>query len=141
MRSISRLRAFAAMSALAVTTSGLITGMGYPSQGHPGLCSEFRIEHIQRDNGTAIEWSLRHRCWFGQQTDVVVTTLADGAEVDRHVMRSSTLEGRSARYVLLPPKPVCGTTKVRVEARYGDRSIGDLVSSEGILYVDPNDNC
>jgi hypothetical protein len=36
---------------------------------------------------------------------------------------------------------VCGTTRVRVEARYGDRSIGDLVSSEGVLYFDPDNDC
>ena len=84
---------------------------------------------------------MAHECWFGQQTDVVVTTFADGVERDRHVVSGSTLHGRSARYVLLPPKPLCGATTVRVEARYGDRSIGDLVSSEGVLYYDPDDNC
>jgi hypothetical protein len=151
MHGISRLRTRAAALAMAITTCGLVTGMGHPgqghpsqghpSQGHPGLCEEFRIDHIQRDYGAALEWSLRHRCWFGQQTEVVVTTFADGAEVDRHVIRNSTLDGRSSRYVLLPPKPVCGTTQVRVEARYGDRAIGDLVSSEGTLYYDPNDDC
>jgi hypothetical protein len=142
MRSISgRLRTIATAVALAGITAGLVTGMGYPSQGHPGLCDEFRIQHIQRDYGAAIEWSLAHECWFGQQTDVVVTTFADGAEVNRHIVRGSTLHGRSSRYVLLPPKPVCATTRVRVEARYGDRAIGDLVSSEGVLYFDPSDNC
>jgi hypothetical protein len=122
--------------AIATTTFGASSSGGYPAS-----CSEFRISHIQRDYGAALEWSLSHECYFGQPTDVVVTTLADGAVVDHHTLTASTLHGRSARYVLLPQKPICSATRIRVEARYGDGAIGDFVSSEGLLYFDPDDNC
>ena len=128
----------AALAAVTFATTAFVTG---PSGGYPASCQEFRITHIQRDNGAAVEWSLAHECYFGQPTDVVVTTAADGAVVDRHTLNASTMQGRSARYVLLPPKPLCGATRVRVEARYGDRAIGDFVSSEGVMYYDPDDDC
>jgi hypothetical protein len=128
----------AAIAAIAIATT---TSGPSPSGGYPASCSEFRISHIQRDYGAALEWSLSHECYFGQPTDVVVTTLADGTVVDRHTLTASTLHGRSARYVRLPQKPICSATRVRVEARYGDGAIGDLVSSEGLLYFDPDDNC
>jgi hypothetical protein len=137
----SRIRAAATATALALTTASPVVAMGYPAQGYPAQCSDFRIEHIQRDYGAAVEWSLVHECYFGQQTDIVVTTFADGTELDRHILRASEFHGRSARYVLLPVKPICGTTLVRVEARHGDRALGDLVSSEGALYFDPDRDC
>jgi hypothetical protein len=73
---------------------------------------------------------------------IVVTTLADETEVDRHVMRSSTLEGRSARYVLLSaetgerqhPGASRSTLTAEAAARYRVRfstTTGSMPSSGG----------
>ena len=72
----------------------------------------------------------------------MVTTYENGATRDvRRIPPGKKLVGRTTGYVLLPPRPICAASRIRIEAKYKYMAIGDETSTEGVLYLDPNDNC
>lgn len=140
-----RRRMTTVLGAMAVTlaASAVATAPQAAAVGNPSSCDKFQITYIQRDNGAALEWVLDAKCyWSPEIGDVVVTTYENGVERDvRRIPPGNKLVGRTTGYVLLPPRPICAASRIRVEAKYGYMAIGNETSTEGVLYLDPNDNC
>lgn len=113
-----------------------------PRQDYPASCSKFDLNMLPGEAGASIVWTLDHKdCFFGEVIEVTVDTFENGARRDHHVLQANRLDGRTVREVRLSPKPPCSSSNIRVEAKYGNTSIGDSRSTRARVFYDPNDNC
>lgn len=128
-------------SSVAATVAVSLAGAETAQAQVPLSCDLFNTGMVQRDSGTAIDLWVDHKCWFGQQLDIVVQTTENGQVIDRFALTGSKFDGRTVRRVELTRKPLCDSSTIKVRATYKYLGIGDDYSSERQIYYDPNDNC